>query len=155
MHKILRQIAEIQLEPGERLCLVDSGSFTHAIDADEELPEFEILPLRENQQGKDGESASGDVMKRLGRVKTKGSVHGMPLDLTWDVMKVTVPIISIRKLVRDMHNVYFKKKGGIIKNLMTGDKMPFFEHQGVYYVKYKVHSPEGHGHEQGFHWPEP
>ena len=80
-------------------------------------------------------------MKRLGKVKTEGSVDGMPLSLSWDVMKVKVPIISVRKLVRDYHNVYFKRHGGYIKDLKTGNKLPLFEHQGVYYIKYKVNSP--------------
>ena len=56
-------------------------------------------------------------------------------------MKVKVPIISVRKLVRDYHNVYFRKHGGYIKDLKTGNRLPFFEHHGVYYIKYKVRSP--------------
>mgnify|MGYP003315623061 CR=1 FL=1 len=140
--KVLSKVADISLEPGEKLCLVDSGSFTHAIDASEHLPDFEIQPLKESQLGRDGESASGDIMRRLGKVKTEGSVNGLPLALSWDVMKVKVPIISVRKLVRDYHNVYFKKHGGYIKNLRTGHRLPFFEYQGVYYIKYKVEGPE-------------
>ena len=140
--RVLKQVAEITLEPGERLCLVDSGSFTHAIDAEEDLPEFDIIPLKESQQGKDGESASGDIMKRLGKVRTEGSVAGQPLNVSWDVMKVKVPILSVRKLVRDFHHVYFKQFGGYIKDLRSGNRLPFFEHQGVYYIKYKINSPE-------------
>ena len=77
-------------------------------------------------------------MTRRGRVKTKGSVEGVPLALTWDVMSVKVPIVSVRKLVRDAHNVFFQRYGGFIKNLVTGAKIPFFEYQGVYYMKYKI-----------------
>ena len=141
INKILQKVAEINLLPGERLCLVDSGSFTHAIDAEEDLPEFDVIPLKDSQLGRDGESASGEIMKRLGKVKTEGTVEGMPLALTWDVMKVKVPIISVRKLVRDLHSVHFKKHGGYIKDLRTGNRMPFFEYQGVYYVKYRVSTP--------------
>ena len=80
-------------------------------------------------------------MKRLGKIKTTGTVEGLPLQLSWDVMKVKVPIISVRKLVRDHHNVAFRKHGGYIKNLKTGHRLPFFEHQGVYYIKYKIQAP--------------
>ena len=66
--KIIKKIVDIKLEPGERLCLVDSGSFTHAIDASVDLPEFDLIPLKESQQGKDGESACGGVMNRFGKV---------------------------------------------------------------------------------------
>ena len=139
--KMLQKVSEITLEPGERLCLVDSGSFTHAIDAEEHLPNFEITPLKESQLGKDGESASGEILVRQGKVRTTGTVDGMPLGLSWDVMKVKVPIVSVRKLVRDHFNVYFKKFGGFIKDLKTGNKLPFFEYQGVYYMKYRIDEP--------------
>ena len=109
--------------------------------------------MKDSQVGRDGESASGKVIRRLGRVKTQGSVEGIALNLHWDVMKVKIPIISVRKLVRDMHNVYFKKEGGVIKNLRTGEKLPFFEAQGVYYIKYKVSRPASSS--QDFHRPEP
>ena len=141
INKVLNKVADISLEPDERLCLVDSGSFTHAIDAAEQLPGFNIVPLKDSQQGRDGESASGEIMRRLGKVQTDGTVDGLPLHLSWDVMKVKVPIISVRKLVRDYHNVAFRKHGGYIKNLKTGHRLPFFEHQGVYYIKYKLQSP--------------
>ena len=117
-------------------------SHTQAIDAESDLPDFEVLPLKASQVGKDGESACGEIMRRKGRVKTKGSVEGIPLDLTWDVMAVKVPIVSVRKLVRDSHNVFFQHHGGFIRNLITGAEIPFFEYQGVYYMKYKVNSPD-------------
>jgi hypothetical protein len=60
----------------------------------------------------------------------------------WNVMKVKVPILSVRKLVRDQHSVRFQDDGGYIKNLQTGDKIPFFEHMGVYYLIMKIPPPE-------------
>ena len=57
-------------------------------------------------------------------------------------MDVKVPIVSVRKLVRDSHNVFFQQNGGFIKNLLTGAEIPFFEYQGVYYMKYRVHQPD-------------
>ena len=137
------------------MCLVDSGSFTHAINAEEDLPEFEILPLKASQIGRDGESACGEIMHRRGRMKTQGSVEGIPLALTWDVMSVKVPILSVRKLVRDAHNVFFQRYGGHIKNLVTGARIPFFEYQGVYYLKYKIQQPNEAPSEPGFGRPVP
>ena len=80
-------------------------------------------------------------MKRLGKVCTQGTVEGHTLNIKWDVMDVKVPIISVRKLVRDNHNVRFRRKGGYILNLETRDKIPFFEYQGVYYLKMKFTQP--------------
>ena len=88
-------------------------------------------------------------------MKTKGSVEGIPLDLTWDVMAVKVPIVSARKLVRDSHNVFFQLHGGFIRNLLTGAEIPCFEYQGVYYMKYKIPQPDSKPSEPVFGRPVP
>ena len=121
--------------------MVDSGSFCHAIDAEVELPEHELIPLSEHESQQDGESACGGIMKRLGRVKTIGTVEGKSLDVQWNAMKVKVPILSVRRLVHDKHSVRFRREGGYIRNLRTGEKIPFFEFQGVYYLKMKIVPP--------------
>ena len=84
--------------------LVDSGSFCHAINAEEELPGVEIITLDDSDKGKDGESASGNVIKRLGKVSTYGTVAGKTLNINWNVMDVTIPILSVRKFARDKFN---------------------------------------------------
>ena len=121
--------------------MVDSGSFCHAIDAQEQLPDHEITPLGISENSQEAESACGGIMKRLGRVKTKGLVAGIPLDIRWNAMKVKVPILSVRKLIQGNHTVWFEKHGGYILNLLTGEKLPFFEIQGVYYLKMKILPP--------------
>ena len=80
-------------------------------------------------------------MKRLGKVRTEGTVEGQPLKVKWNAMKVKVPILSVRKLVHDNHNVRFNREGGYILNLQTRARIPFFEHQGVYYLKMKFDVP--------------
>ena len=80
-------------------------------------------------------------MKRHGKVSTQGTVEGHTLNIKWDAMDVKVPIISVRKLVRDNHNVRFRRQGGYILNLQTRAKIPFFEYQGVYYLKMKCSQP--------------
>ena len=125
--------------------MVDSGSFCHAIDASTEIPDHEIILLSDNEKSQDGEAADGSIIKRLGRVKTQGTVDGKALNVTWNVMKVKVPILSVRRLVYDNHNVRFKKGGGYIRNLKTGEKIPFFEFQGVYFLKLKITPPVSTG----------
>ena len=73
--------------------MVDSGSFCHAI-APDVLPDPEITALGNHENSQDAESACGDIMKRLGRVKTRGLVDGVPLNVRWKVMNVQVPILS-------------------------------------------------------------
>ena len=130
MTAVLDKISKISLEPDERLVMVDSGSFCHAIDAEAELPNHAILTLSPTDRCSDAESACGGIMKRLGKVRTKGLVDGHALDVKWNFMKVKVPILSVRKLVRDNHNVKFRRDGGYILNLQTRERIPFFEHQG-------------------------
>ena len=142
MSKIVRKIvSHVTLEKDEKLCMVDSGSFAHAIDAEEELPDHDIEPIPSDEHSQDGESACGGIMKQLGRVKTRGLVNGKSLNVHWNAMKVKVPILSVQRLVHDHHNVRFKKGGGYIKNLLTGERIPIFEYQGVYYLKMKILPP--------------
>ena len=141
MTNILHKVSRVELAADERLVMVDSGSFCHAIDAQEQLPGHEVTPLSTSENSQEAESACGGIMKRLGRVRTRGLVEGMQLDIRWNSMKVKVPILSVRKLVQDNHNVWFEKHGGYILNLLTNEKLPFFEFQGVYYLKMKILPP--------------
>ena len=70
-------------------------------------------------------------------MRTQGLVDGQALDIKWHAMNVKVPILSVRKLVRDNHNVEFSWQGGDILNLHTRARTPFFGHQGVDYLKMK------------------
>ena len=56
-------------------------------------------------------------------------------------MEVQCPILSVRCLIDDGHDVWIKKGGGIIRNLASGKEITFHEHGGVYYCKMKVDQP--------------
>ena len=66
------------------------------------------------------ETAGGGVLKKLGVVRTKGIIDEAEVDIMWDHMKVSTPIISVRKLVKDGNDVYINKQDGYIMNLATG-----------------------------------
>ena len=59
-------------------------------------------------------------------------------------MKVKTPILSVRQLVRDGHEVYINAEGGWIKNLENNNLIHFFEFQGVYYLNMKITKPSAH-----------
>ena len=142
MSKIVKRVSNlVTLAADEKLVMVDSGAFTHAINAEEELPEHELIPIGPNERSPDGETACGGIMKCTGKIHTKGIVEGLGLDVQWSSMPVKVPILSVRKLVKDQHHVRFHDKGGYIKCLRTGARIPFFEHQGVYYLKMRFLPP--------------
>ena len=79
----------------------------------------------------------------LGKVATTGTVGGVQVGVTWSHMKVKCPILSVRCLVDDGHDMRIYKGGGSIRNTSTGKEIQFFEHAGVYYLKMKLDSPKG------------
>ena len=152
-----RRIGSWELEDGEIVAIVDTGSFTHAIDADVELPDHNVDLCDPDAPGSSAETAGGDVIKKLGIVHTKGIIDGNAVEITWDHMKVSTPILSVRKLVKDGNDVYINRKGGYIENLITGKRLKIFNFQGIYYLRMKVTSgsspsPE---HRPDFHRPGP
>ena len=157
MARASRTIGNWKLEDGEIIALVDTGSFTHAIDADVELPDHDVEGCDPDAPGTSAETAGGGILKKLGTVKTKGTIDGAEVEVTWDHMKVSTPILSVRKLVKDGNDVYINNQGGYIVNLATGKRMKVFNFQGVYYLRMKVHSGARASvqHRPDFHRPGP
>ena len=122
------------------IALVDTGSFTHAIDADVELPGHEIESCDPDSPGTSAETAGGGILRKLGSVRTTGLIDDCEVGITWDHMKVSTPILSVRKLVKDGNDVYINKHGGYIIHLATGKKMRIYNFQGVWYVRMKITS---------------
>ena len=139
--KAVKKTSKTMLENDEILAMIDSGSFLHAIDADVSLPGHEITPVTGPDAHRHAETACGGILHRLGMVKTCGSVDGTAVNMVWNHMKVKVPIVSVRQLVRDGHGVSIGEGGGHIRNTSSGKEIPFFEHAGVYYMKMKIKPP--------------
>ena len=70
-------------------------------------------------------------------------------------MEVKCPILSVRCLVDDGHDVWIRKGGGIIRNIKSEKEMKCYDHAGVYYLKMKVDGPEGGDSTQLFNRPGP
>ena len=136
-----RKIGALQLDEDEILAMVDSGSFLHAIDAESDLPDHPVEAVEGKDRTRSAETACGGILKRLGVVCTSGSVNGENVNVKWNHMKVKTPILSVRQLIRDGHEVYINKNGGWIKNIGNGKTITFFEFQGVYYLKMKIDKP--------------
>ena len=71
-----------------------------------------------------------------------GTVGDVQVGVTWSHMKVKCPILSVRCLVDDGHDMWVRKGGGVIRHTETGKELLFFEHAGVYYIKMKIHEPD-------------
>ena len=152
-----RTIGNWELEDGEILAIFDTGSFTHAIDADVELPDHEVQECDADSPGTSAETAGGDVIRKLGTVHTESIIDDSKVGIIWDHMKVSTPILSVRKLVRDGNDVHINRHGGTITNLKTGKTMKVHNFQGIYYLRMKItsgtSSPDRHP--TGFHRPGP
>ena len=125
-------VKEIDLADDEVPMLVDSGSFAHCVDAEEEFPDHTITePDAKAQSAGNAETAGGGILKNLGSIKVSGKVDGQQVSIKFTHMKVTVPILSVRKLVIDQNDVFINRKGGYIHNTVSGKRLNFFEYQGV------------------------
>ena len=142
MTKLVHTVtSNVTCAPDETLCMVDSGASARATHAETDLPHQELVAIGAHERSPGDESACGGIMRCLGRVKTQGTVEGIPLNIAWQSMTVKVQILSVRKLVRDKHHVRFHEGGGYIRNLQTNQRIPFFEYQGVYYLKMNISPP--------------
>ena len=87
------------------------------------------------------ETASGGILKKRGTVRIDGGVDNEKVSIEFDHMRVRTPILFVKKLVRDDHDIYIKRGGGSIKNTSSGKQLKFFEHAGVYYRKLEITYP--------------
>ena len=154
--KVMKKMAKVEVAPDEILCMVDSGSFVHAIDADVELPDHHIRENNPKGRSMVCETACGGILKKLGTVRINGEVDNEKVSIEFDHMRVRTPILSVRKLVRDDHEIYIKKGGGSIRHTTNGKQISFFEYAGVYYLKLKISPPtDSNGNNNGFGRREP
>ena len=139
--KAIKKVSRVQLAEDERLFMVDSGSFEHAIDAESELPDHPISIPSNLDKERSGETACGRILKVLGKVTVNGLVGNTKVTIPFKHMKVKCPILSVRKLVRDGNDVHFSQHGGWIENATTGQRIELFAFQGVYFLKVKILPP--------------
>ena len=109
--------------------MIDSGSFVHAIDASVELPTHMVHANKPTDKHTVAETACGGKLHKMGSVLVDCEVDDVNVRVEFDNMKVKTPILSVRKLIRDNHDVYFSRKGNYIHCLKTGKKISFFEFQ--------------------------
>ena len=139
--KAVKKVSKIECKSDEIVAIMDTGSFTHALNARELLPDHQIEEVDDEMKGKVAETACGGILKVLGSVTVHGMAGDKSVQIRFNDMDVQCPILSVRRLCTDGHDVYLNKAGGYIENLVNGQRIPFFEHQGVYYLKLKIVPP--------------
>ena len=76
-----------------------------------------------------------------GRCVVQATAGGMEFSPAFKDMETELPILSVRKIVRQNNDVQFGRRGGTIKNQKSGRTIKFHEYQGVYFLKLKVRNP--------------
>ena len=89
-------------------------------------------------------------MYNKGRVEISASAGGQDFHCAFKDMEVELPILSVRKIVKRRNTVEFADAGGTITHNDSGAVMRFFEHEGVYFLKLKVHDPNAPSPQLGF-----
>ena len=87
--------------PNEMLCMVDSGSLAHAINAEIEFPHQKLIPLTEQNKQIAAEIACGCKLTKQESVHVERETNGSKVAIEFDSMRVKTPILSVRQLVRD------------------------------------------------------
>ena len=67
--------------------------------------------------------------------------EGQSSTITFQCADVDTPILSIRRLAMNGHEIRFTEKGGYILHLKTGHRTKFVIHDGVYFIKLKQLNP--------------
>ena len=135
------KVSSLEAGPGWKWVMVDSGSYEHCLDAEEELPDHPVERSPGQDIGQVVETAGGHELPNLGQVRVEFETQeGFESDVTFQNIKVTTPILSVRKLVKKGHQVQFRRGGGAIV-AAGGQRMEFVERGGVYYIKMKIRPP--------------
>ena len=126
------------------LACVDSGSVVTVVDAEKELPTHNIQKSKAQHNGVQYAAANGSRIPNEGKVQvTARTTDGIPLPpLTFQNAKVSMPILSVRRLVRKGSRVEFLDGGGII-HLPDGKGVNFIEKFGLYFIHLIVDPPDG------------
>ena len=145
------KVSSLEAGPGWRWIMVDSRSAEHCLDAEAELPDHEVEPSPGQEIGQTVETAGGHELANLGQVRVEFETQeGLESDVTFQNIKVTTPILSVRKLVKKGHEVEFRRGGGSIVAAGSGERMNFIERGGVYYIKLKIRPPVSRNSQPGF-----
>ena len=137
------------------LCLVDSGSTINAANIEKHFPAYrrQVRQTRKSRGGDFATTACGKKLFNRGRCDVNGTADGEEFPVAFKDMQVEMPILSMRKIVKKSNRVCFENGGGHIRNKQTGRRIRFYEFEGVYFLKLKMHSPSSDTGQSDFHRP--
>ena len=143
---------ELECGPNEVLCLVDSGSTINAACIEKHFPAFKhtVKSTKKSRAGDFATTAGGHKLYNRGRCKIPSVAQKQPFPVTFKDMKVELPILSVRKIVKLGNLVAFDTGGGFIMDKTSRKKILFYEYEGVYFLKLQVDPDTSHAEPAGF-----
>lgn len=133
-----------ELLPGEIWVLGDTGSTKHGLNVKKEIPGYSHLvrPMPEKKRGTAAETAGGDQVMFDGEIDLTGTIDGELHTIPFVDMKVSMPIASMRRTVKQGNDLIITEDGGIIRNRRTKKVIRLHERQGLYFFKMKLLPPQ-------------
>ena len=109
---------------------------------DQAFPEHRIHETEASKSGGVFIAADGRRIPNRGEQHVKMEVEtGAMCGVTFNDAPVTDPIISVSRLNDSGHDVCYKKKGGYIEHLQSGQRIRMYRREGVYWIKVKIPDP--------------
>ena len=124
--------------------LADTGANVSAMKVDRDCPQYAHLvkATANSKKGTGAESACGGAIKERGEVLVDCTIDGEKFQIPFRDMDVTMPLASMRRVVRSGHNqMVIEEGGGHITNLISKKRIRLYERKGVYFFKAKILPP--------------
>ena len=97
---------------------------------------------QQQQQQKAPTAMAGFTDAERARIaEIEGSVDGVEFPIPFQNMKVDVPILSVKKYVRNGFGIHFTEDGGYMECKSNGRRFYFIESDGCYWIKIKAAPP--------------
>ena len=119
-----------------------------AADVEEEFPQYMSLVSQDldKKQSISATTACGGIVANKRKVVIGASTKdqsGGSYDFPWPFnnMKVQIPILSLRNTMKRGQTARLNDKGGYLRKLSNGVKIPVYQQEGVYDLKVKLHDP--------------
>ena len=138
-------LPNIPLEDDEMVMLVDSGSTLNAADIAKHFSAYVdlIIASRGQAMGESATTAGGHKLANEGRCRVNATVNGEDFPVPFQNMKVDVPILSVRKYMKNGYDFHFTEQGGYMKCRLNGKVFNFIEADGAFWIKMKISAPPG------------
>ena len=124
--------------------MADTGSTLNGIGLVKELPKYAHLyrPIDPRKKTKAAETACGGSVCIEGDVDLTGFIDDDLHTVSFKHMKVSKPIVSMRKCVKAGNELHITEEGGYIKNRRSGKTVQLVERCGVYFFKLCLLPPD-------------